>query len=58
MNEIVNKFLLARDQFIPEMHVRQPGFAYRAFGPFQKTKKEIKNSKKQEIQVILTKQTR
>ena len=24
MNEIVNKFLLARDKFIPEMHLTQP----------------------------------
>ena len=28
MNEIVNKFLLAGDKFMPEMHLRQPGFAY------------------------------
>ena len=26
MNEIVNKFLLAGDKFMPEMHLRQPGF--------------------------------
>ena len=26
MNEIVNKFLLAGDKFIPEMYLRQPGF--------------------------------
>ena len=30
MNEIVNKFLLARDKFMPEMHLRQPGFTYSA----------------------------
>ena len=24
MNEIVNKFLLAGDRFIPEMHLRHP----------------------------------
>ena len=28
MNEIVNKFLLAGDQFMPEMHLRQPGYMY------------------------------
>ena len=28
MNEIVNKFLLAGDKFIPEMHLKQPGFTY------------------------------
>ena len=26
MNEIVNKFLLAGDKFMPEMRLRQPGF--------------------------------
>ena len=26
MNEIVNKFLLVGDKFMPEMHLRQPGF--------------------------------
>ena len=30
MYEIVNKFLLEGDQFMPEMHVRQPGFTYSA----------------------------
>ena len=28
MNEILNKFLLAGDQFMPEMHLRQPGYMY------------------------------
>ena len=28
MNEIINKFLLAGDQFMPEMHLRQPGYMY------------------------------
>ena len=26
MNEIVNNFLLARDKFMPEMHLKQLGF--------------------------------
>ena len=26
MNKIINKFLLARDKFMPEMHLREPGF--------------------------------
>ena len=38
MNEVVNKFLLAEDKFIPEMHLRQPGVTYSAFGPFTKNK--------------------
>ena len=55
MNEIVNKFLLAGDKFMPEMHLKQPGFTYGACGPFAKTKKEYKNLKKQEIHNIFTK---
>ena len=54
MNKIVNKFLLAGDKFMPEMHLRQPGFTYSACGPFTKNK-EFKNLKKQEIQAIFTK---
>ena len=41
MNNIVNKFLLAGDKFMPEMHLRQPGFTYSACGPFTKTKERI-----------------
>ena len=26
MNKIVNKFLLVGDKFMPEMHLKQPGF--------------------------------
>ena len=43
MNEIINKFLLVGDKFIPEMHLRPPGFTYSACGPFTKTKKELRN---------------
>ena len=42
MNVLVNKFLLARDKFTPEMHLRQPGFTYSAGGPFTKNKERIK----------------
>ena len=28
MNQIVNKFLLAGDKIMPEMHLRQHGFSY------------------------------
>ena len=54
LNEIVNKFLLAGDKFMPEMHLRQPQFVYGAGGPFTKNK-EFTNIKKQEIQAIFTK---
>ena len=42
MNSIVNKLLLAGDKFMPEMHLRQPGFTYSACGPFTKNKERIK----------------
>ena len=34
MNEIVTKFLLAGDTFIPEMHLKQTRFTDSACGPF------------------------
>ena len=55
MNEAVNKFLLAGDKSMPEMHLKQPGFTYSACGPFTKNKERIQNLKKQEIQAIFTK---
>ena len=42
MNKIVNKFLLAGDTFIPEMHLRQPVFTYSSCGPFIKNKRRMK----------------
>ena len=48
MNETVNKFLLAGDYFMPEMHLRQPGFTYRTCGPFTKNKDRIKKFKETE----------
>ena len=45
MNEIVIKFLLAGDRFVPEMHFRQPGFTYSACGPFTKNKQRIQKFK-------------
>ena len=45
MNEIVNKFLLAGDKFMPEMHLRQPQVVYSACGPFTKSKERIQKIK-------------
>ena len=45
MNEIVNKFLLAGDKFMPEMHLRQPRFTYSACGPCTKNKERIQKFK-------------
>ena len=41
MNEIVNKFLLAADKYMPEMHLKQPGFGYSACCPFTKNTERI-----------------
>ena len=48
MNEIVNKFLLAGDKFMPEMHLKQPGFTYSACGPFTKNKERTQKFKETE----------
>ena len=45
MNEIVNKFLLAGDKFMPEMHLRQLGFTYSACGPLIKTNERVQEFK-------------
>ena len=45
MNDIINKLLLVGDKFMPEMHLRQPGFTYSACGPFTKSKKRIQKFK-------------
>ena len=45
MNATVNKFLLAGDKFMPEMHLKQPGFTYSACSPFTKNKERIKKFK-------------
>ena len=41
MNDIINKFLLVGDKFMPEVHLRQPGFTYSACGPFNENKERI-----------------
>ena len=44
MNETVNKFLLAGDKFMREMHLRQPKFTYSTCGPFAKNKERNFNT--------------
>ena len=48
MNEEVNTFLLAGDKFMPEMHLKQPGFTYRNCRPFTKNKERIQKFKETE----------
>ena len=45
MNNIIDKFLLAGDKLMPEMHLRQPQFVYSACGPFTRHRERIKKFK-------------
>ena len=45
MNKTVNKFLLAGGKFMPDMHLKQPGFTYSVWGPFTKNKERIQKYK-------------
>ena len=45
MNDIINKFLLSVDKFMPEMHLRQSQFTYSACEPFTKNKERIQKFK-------------
>ena len=46
MNEIVNKLLLAGGKFMPEIHLRQPGFTHSTCGPITKNRERIQKLKK------------
>ena len=46
INEIINKFLLVGNKFMPEMHLRQPRFVYSACGPSTRHKERIKGFKR------------
>ena len=41
MNKIINKFLLTGDKYMPELHLKQPGFSYSFSGPFTKHRERI-----------------
>ena len=36
MNKIINKFFLTGDKFMPDLHLKEPGFTYSPCGPFTK----------------------
>ena len=44
MNEIASILLLVGDRFMPEMHLKPPGFTYSACGPFTKNKERIEKT--------------
>ena len=48
MNDIINNFLLVRDKFMPEIHLRQPKFISNAWEPFTKNKEIIQKFKETE----------
>ena len=39
MNEVVNTFLLAGENFMPKLHLRQPGLIYSVWGLSEERKK-------------------
>ena len=41
MNKVINKLLFTGDKFMPELHLRQPGFIYSACEPFTKYPERI-----------------
>ena len=54
MNEIVNKYLLSREKFMPEFHLKQPDFTHSACGPFTKNKERIEKICRLEMQILFT----
>ena len=48
-------FLLVGDKFMPETHLKQPGFTYSACGPFPKYKERIEKFMQTEIQILFIK---
>ena len=58
MNELVKKTLLTENEFLPEMHLRQPDLRIFPVDHLLKTKKEFKDSNKHEIQDISTKMSK
>ena len=54
MNEVINKFLLARDIFTPEMHLKHLDLLIVLVNHLLKIREEFKKLKKQEIQNIFS----
>ena len=42
VNEIISKFLLTREKNMLKLHLKQPGFTYSTYGPFDKRLERIK----------------
>ena len=52
LNNTVNKFLLARDRFMLEMHLKQQGFTYSARELFSQTNKNAKIQRSNELDKV------
>ena len=49
MNEIVNTFLLAGENFMPRLHLRQPGFIYSVSGLSEEGKKTLWSTERKKL---------
>ena len=49
MNKIINEFLLTGDKFVPELHLKRPGFTYSAWRPFSKHLERIQKLRAKEV---------
>ena len=55
MNDLINKFLLAGDGFMPEMHLKRPRFTRSTCGSFTKNKERMQKFKETGDTNIFTK---
>ena len=55
MNDIIYTFLIAGYKFMPEKHLKQPGFTYSACGPFTKNKQTSKKERNRRYKIYLQK---
>ena len=58
MNKIVNRFLLAGDKFMSEMHLRRPDLPIILVDNSLKQRKNKKNERNKRFMIYLTKRTR
>ena len=57
MNKIISKFLLTGDKFMPEMHLKLPGFIYRACGSFTEHRERIQKFREKGLFKIFIKKS-
>ena len=57
INEIVNKYLLAGDEFMPEMHLTLTRFTYNDCDPCTKNEEKIQKVRNRKFTINLSKRT-